>query len=72
METKTKAILGIAFGVLGLIIMPIIFGPLAIYFGHKARRDGLERKGQIAIVLGLIALVMLAFLFLANNYIFSL
>lgn len=61
-------ILSLASGVLGLLILPIVFGPAAIYLGMKAReKDGPEGQisGLLGMVLGAIEILIILFVLLA-------
>ncbi len=69
MEAKTKGILSIVFGVIGIIILPIIFGPLAIYFGIKAKKEGFKKLGNAGIIIGIIALILMFFSSLITKFI---
>lgn len=72
MQTKTKGILGVIFGILGILLIPIIFGPLAIFFGYKARKEGNTKMGVAGIVLGIVSLVLiLVLLFIPRDRLFS-
>jgi hypothetical protein len=54
-KVKTKAILGLILSLLGLIIFSIILGPVSIYLGLKARKDGFKKLGMAAVIIGSIA-----------------
>ena len=69
MEDKTKGKLSIIFGIVGIIILPIIFGPLAIYFGYKAKKAGLKKLGNIGIILGIVSLILMIFSSMINKFI---
>jgi hypothetical protein len=62
------AIAGLVCGIVGLLLFPIILGPLALIFGgvglSKANR-GAKHKGMAiaALVLGVVDLVLMAVLF---------
>lgn len=49
-------IIGFVCGVLSMFILPIILGPLAIYFGVKSYRKG-DKLGIVPAVLGVVALL---------------
>ncbi|MEK6983808.1 MAG: signal peptidase I [Nanoarchaeota archaeon] len=69
MENKTKGKLSVIFGILGIIILPIIFGPLAVYFGYKTKKAGLKKLGNIGIVFGIVSLVLMIFSSIINKFI---
>lgn len=72
------AVAGLVCGLVGLLFLPIIMGPLALIFGgigwSKANR-GAKHKGIAiaAVVLGVVDLVLMGVLFAvaANNGLFS-
>jgi predicted RNA-binding Zn-ribbon protein involved in translation (DUF1610 family) len=47
------------FGIIGVVFCQIIFGPLAIIYGNKARKAG-STAGTVAMVLGIIDLIIFA------------
>jgi hypothetical protein len=51
------AVLSIAFAVVGLLILPIIFAPLAVVFGIVAVTQG-HKAGWIGIILGVVEIVI--------------
>jgi hypothetical protein len=61
LRAKTKGIIGVVCGILGLIIVPIILGPLAIYFGMGAKRENSRTLGITSITLGLISIILIFF-----------
>jgi hypothetical protein len=69
MQNKTKAILSIIFGIIGFIILPIIFGPLAIYLGIKAKKEGFKKLGNIGITIGIIVLILMFFAPIISRFI---
>lgn len=56
-EAKKAADLGLMLGVLGFFVLGIILGPLAIYYGMKARRLD-PSKGMAGIALGSTVLIL--------------
>ena len=69
MKDKTKGKLSVVFGILGIIILPIIFGPLAVYLGYKAKKAGLKKLGKIGIILGIVSLILMIFSSMINKFI---
>ncbi len=61
MENKTDWSLAIFFGIVGTVLLPVIFGPLAIYFGLRAKKRGFERAGTVSVILGIVALLLMLF-----------
>lgn len=46
--------LGIVFACLAWVVLPIVFRPVAVILGVKGYMDGDEKRGIIAIVLGVV------------------
>ena len=54
--------LGLVFAILSLVVLPIVFGPLAVIFGVKGYLSGDEKRGILAIILGVVLAVISTFL----------
>jgi hypothetical protein len=52
------SIAGIVCGVIAVLIIPILFGPLGIIFGIVGYRKGDQKVGRIAIVVAAVGLVL--------------
>ncbi|MBS3106064.1 hypothetical protein J4419_00165 [Candidatus Woesearchaeota archaeon] len=50
--------LGIVFAILSLVVLPIVFGPLAVIFGIIAVMKDDTKRGILAIVLGVVLAVI--------------
>ncbi|MBI4175810.1 MAG: hypothetical protein HY518_01280 [Candidatus Aenigmarchaeota archaeon] len=61
--------LGLVFAFLSLVTLPIVFGPIAVILGVKGYFSGDEKRGMLAIVLGVVFAVISAIL---GAYLFSL
>ncbi len=64
---------GLICGVIGLVFMGIVLGPIAIYFGNKARELD-DSKGMAGIILGaidtILGIVMILFIiFLVSSFV---
>jgi uncharacterized Tic20 family protein len=62
-EANSAATLSLVFGILGVLLLPIVFGPLALWQAKKAERLGKPATagkvlGWIAIVLVIIGIVV--------------
>lgn len=56
---KNKGIVGLVFGVFGILILPIPLGLLAIFFGYKSMKGGSPKTGWLGILLGILVLIIL-------------
>jgi hypothetical protein len=68
---KTFAYIGIICAVASIIILPIVFGPLAIFFGYVSITKGERDMGWIAILLGIVLAsisFLIAFLLAISTY----
>lgn len=59
MEEKTKAIVGLISGLISILFLHIIFAPLAIYLGIKARKNNFKKLGIVSIIFGVIGILMM-------------
>ena len=53
-EGRKFSIIGIACAAISIIILPILFGPLAIIFGSMGMMKGDRKYGLIAVILGVV------------------
>ncbi len=58
-KNKIKGVLGLIFGILGVVILPIIFALLAIFLGYRSIKTGFAKMGWAGILLGVMALIIL-------------
>ncbi|GGZ06702.1 DUF4190 domain-containing protein [Streptomyces nitrosporeus] len=68
-RTNGLAIAGLVCGIIGLLFLPILLGPLAIIFGAVSLRQAGSTMAKWAIGLGVvdILLMILMFVLAANN-----
>lgn len=57
-EGRIYSILGIVFAVLSLVVLPIVFGPIAVILGIIGYLKGDRNLGMTAIVLGVVLSVL--------------
>lgn len=55
---KTSLGLGYFFTILSLIILPILFGPVAIYLGYRIKKEGRKTEGDSLIVVAIILMII--------------
>lgn len=72
-KAKRFLILGWVFAVMSFIILPIVFGPLGIFFGHLTRKNGKEKEGKTLMIASAVIMVVsmiLGFIFIlmANRF----
>jgi uncharacterized Tic20 family protein len=68
-EANSAATLSLVFGILAVVLFPIVFGPLAVWQAKKAERLGKPATagkvlGWIGIVMAVVAVVVLVFAFI--------
>jgi len=68
-EGRKFSIIGIACAAISIIILPILFGPLAIIFGSMGMMKGDKKYGLIAVILGIVFSIasLIAGLYLLSN-----
>ncbi|WP_328558523.1 DUF4190 domain-containing protein [Streptomyces coelicoflavus] len=68
-RTSGLAIAGLVCGIVGLLILPIVLGPLAIIFGAVALRQTGSAMAKWALGLGVVDIVLMIVMFAvaANN-----
>ncbi|AKZ60184.1 putative membrane protein [Streptomyces ambofaciens ATCC 23877] len=68
-RTSGLAIAGLVCGIVGLFLLPIILGPLAIIFGAVAMRQTGSAMAKWAIGLGIVDIILMIVMFTvaANN-----
>ncbi len=72
MKSKTKGILAVVSGIVAVLVLPVIFGVVAIYLGNKARKSGYPKLGAAGIILGVFSLILwLVYLFFGSYIIRS-
>jgi len=54
---RTSGIIGIVCAVISILFFPIIFGPVGIVLGVKARQKGSKNLGLVAIILSAVFMV---------------
>jgi hypothetical protein len=71
LKGKTFAYIGIIFAIASVIILPIVFGPLAIICGYISTTRGERDLGRVAMILGIVLAVIgfiLGFLYALMTY----
>ncbi|MFK0168273.1 DUF4190 domain-containing protein [Streptomyces sp. NPDC090306] len=68
-RTSGLAIAGLVCGILGLFLLPIVLGPLAIIFGAVALRQTGATMAKWAVGLGIVDILLMIVMFVvaANN-----
>ena len=69
-EANSAATMSLVFGILAVVLLPIVFGPLAVWQAKKAERLGKPATagkvlGWIGIVMAIVGVLVLGFMFVA-------
>jgi len=56
-KSNGKIVTGFILAAISIIVFPIIFGPIAIFLGHSAKKDG-DSRGQALFITGIICMIL--------------
>ncbi len=56
-KSNGKIIIGFISAAISLVLLPILFGPLAILLGYLAKKDG-DSRGQALLITGIVCMIL--------------